>query len=253
MVEKDCVQYGSETFRIEVNELMQYPGLLDDDFDQEPCTSIDDERFDQIYPPQVQELSWRHWTPVSVAVETAQLLVTGPRTRVLDVGCGPGKFCLVAAALTDAHFTGIEQRGDLAAIARRAALKHWLTNVEIIHGNVTDFSFAGYDAFYLFNPFEENLFQRQKIDYSVPLSEALFKKYTHYVATQLGSRPIGTRAVTYAGSAGEIPACYDCEQALFGGDLKLWIKTRDYAPENERFELGVFPENAGHVRAVFAA
>lgn len=222
-----------------MNELIQYPGLLDDEFDEEPCASIEDERFDQIYPSKVQKLSWQHWTPVSVAVEAAKLLVTGPRTRVLDVGCGPGKFCLVAAALTDARFTGIEQRSDLVAIARRAALKHRATNVEIIHGNVIDFAFAGYDAFYLFNPFEENMFLRQKIDSSVLLSKALFKKYTRYVAVQLGNRPIGTRVVTYAGYADEIPACYDCEQALFGDDLKLWIKTRDYAPENERFGLGV--------------
>jgi SAM-dependent methyltransferase len=239
MVEKDYVQYGSETFRIEVNEPIQYPGLLDDEFDEEPCASIEDERFDQIYSSRVKELSWRHWTPVSVAVEAAKLLVTGPRTRVLDVGCGPGKFCLVAAALTDARFIGIEQRSDLVASARRAALKLRLTNVEIIHGNVTDFAFAAYDAFYLFNPFEENMFQQQKIDSSVPFSKALFKKYTSYVAVQLGNRPIGTRVVTYAGYADEIPACYDCAQALFGDDLKLWIKTRDYAPENEWFGLGV--------------
>ena len=230
---------GADAFPIEVKELIKYPSLLDEEFFDEPYGSIEDERFDQIYPSKVQKLSWRHWTPVAVAVEAAKLLVTGPRTRVLDVGCGPGKFCLVAAVLTDGRFTGIEQRSDLVAIARRAALKHRVTNVEIIHGNVTDFVFAGYDAFYLFNPFEENMFQRQKIDSSVPFSKALFKKYTSYVAVQLGNKPIGTRVVTYAGYADEIPACYDCEQALFGDDLKLWIKTRDYAPENERFGLGV--------------
>lgn len=222
---------GAEAFPIEVKELIKYAGLLDEEFFDEPPGSIEDERFDQIYPSKVRELSWRHWTPVSVAAEAAKLLVTGPRTRVLDVGCGPGKFCLVAAALKDARFTGIEQRGDLVAIARRAVLKHRLTNVEIIHGNVTDFAFAGYDAFYLYNPFEENMFQRQKIDSSVPLSAALFEKYTDYVAIQLRNRPIGTRVVTYAGCASEIPACYDCKQALIGDVLKLWIKTREYAPE----------------------
>jgi SAM-dependent methyltransferase len=232
MVEKDYVQHGSESFRIEVNELIQYLSLLDEEFFDEPCSSIEDEHFDQIYPSKIRELSSRHWTPVSVAVEAAKLLVRGPRTRVLDVGCGPGKFCLVAAALTDARFTGIEQRSDLVAIARRAALKNCLTNVEIIHGNVTDFAFTGYDAFYLYNPFEENMFQRQKIDSSVPLSKALFEKYSGYVADQLGNMPIGTRVVTYGGSASEIPACYDCKQALIGDALKLWIKTREFAPED---------------------
>jgi SAM-dependent methyltransferase len=212
-------------------ELIKYPVLLDEEFFDEPYGSIEDECFDQIYPSKVRALSWRHWTPVSVAVEAAKLLVTGTRTRVLDVGCGPGKFCLVAAALTNARVTGIEQRSDLVAIARRSALKHRLINVEIIHGNVTDFSFAGYDAFYLYNPFEENMFQRQKIDSLVPLSKALFEKYTGYVADQLGNRPIGTRVVTYAGSASEIPACYDCKQALIEDTLKLWIKMRECVPE----------------------
>jgi SAM-dependent methyltransferase len=74
----------------------------------------------------------------------------------LDIGCGPGKFCLVAATPTDGHFAGVEQRADLAAAARAAANVLGLTNIEIMHGNVTDIAFADYDAFYLFNPFEEN-------------------------------------------------------------------------------------------------
>ena len=41
-----------------------------------------------------------HWTPVHVARRAAQFLVTGPETRVLDVGSGPGKFCLVGALAT---------------------------------------------------------------------------------------------------------------------------------------------------------
>ena len=49
--------------------------------------------------------------------------------------------------------------------------------------------------------------------------------------------PIGTRAVTYAGYADEIPACYDCETALFGDELKLWIKRREYDADIERLGL----------------
>ena len=32
---------------------------------------------------------------------------------------------------------------------------------------------------------------------------------------------MGTRVVTYAGYADEIPACYDCELSLFRDELKL--------------------------------
>ena len=72
----------------------------------EDPTSVEDEKFDLIYPPQIRELSSLHWTPVAVAAEAAKLLVTAPGTRVLDIGCGPGKFCLVGASLTDGRFTG---------------------------------------------------------------------------------------------------------------------------------------------------
>jgi SAM-dependent methyltransferase len=179
----------------------------EDDFEDQDPWSIEDEKFDQIYPARIRKLSPLQWTPVSVAAEAAKLLVTVPGTRVLDIGCGPGKFCLVAAALTDSRFTGIEQRADLVTAARKAAATRQSANVEIIHGNVTEIAFADYDAFYLYNPFEENMASGHKIDSGVPLSPVLFKRYNNYVAAQLGSMPLGTRVVTYAGYADEIPAC----------------------------------------------
>jgi tRNA G46 methylase TrmB len=114
----------------------------EDDFEDQDPWSIEDEKFDQIYPARIRKLSPLQWTPVCVAAEAAKLLVTVPGTRVLDIGCGPGKFCLVAAALTDSRFTGIEQRADLVTAARKAAAMRQSANVEIIHGNVTEIAFA---------------------------------------------------------------------------------------------------------------
>jgi SAM-dependent methyltransferase len=211
----------------------------DEEFEGPEAFSIEDEKFDLIFPPKLRELSPVFWTPVAVAAEAAKLLVTTPRTRVLDIGCGPGKFCLVAASLTDGRFTGVEQRNDFVTAARKAAAALQLANVEFVHGNIMDVAFADYDAFYLFNPYEENLFNGRKIDHAIPLSPEWFKRYTSHVAAQLGARPIGTRVVTYMGYADDIPACYDCESALFGDDLKLWIKNRDYDPDIERLDLRV--------------
>jgi SAM-dependent methyltransferase len=207
--------------------------------------SIEDEKFDLIYPRQIRELSSTFWTPVAVAAEATNMLATAPKTRVLDIGCGPGKFCLVAASLRGGRFTGIEQREDLVAAARQAANDLGITNVEFIHGNLLDVVFAGHDAFYLFNPFEENLFDGHKIDRAVPLSPALFKRCTSHVSAQLGARPIGTRVVTYMGYANDIPACYKCEETLFGDDLKLWIKQREYEPDIERLGLNVSRSHRG--------
>ena len=201
----------------------------------ELCGSVEDDRFDQIFPSRVRKLSSLYWTPVAVAVHAAKLLVRRPGTRVLDIGCGPGKFCLVAAAITNGHFTGIEQRAYLVKAAKDAALKERLKNVEIIHGNVTDLSFSNYDAFYLYNPFAENMFRTQSIDKCVPLSADLYIKYVKYVAAELCAKPFGTVVVTYAGSALEVPSCYDCELSAFGRDLKLWVKARDATPDNAPF------------------
>jgi SAM-dependent methyltransferase len=207
-------------------------------FDEPEAVSVEDEKFDQIYSQKIRRLSSLHWTPVRIAAAAAELLVTKPGLRVLDLGCGPGKFCLVAASLTDGHFTGVEQREDLVRAAVEAAEQLKLDNVEFVHRNVVDVAFGDYDAFYVFNPFEENMFQGYKIDTAVPLSPALFKKYTTHVANQLGERPLGTPVVTYMGYADEIPGCYTCERTLFGDDLKLWVKTREYDPELESLRLG---------------
>ena len=217
----------------------------DVEFDNPVPFSIEDEKFDLIYPRQIREFSSLHWTPVAVAAEAAKLLVQAPGLRVLDIGCGPGKFSLVAASLTDGRFTGIEHRSDLVAAGRQAAADLGITNVEFVQGNVLDVAFADYDAFYLFNPFEENLLHGHKIDRLVPLSPELFKRYTNHVSAQLGVRPIGTRVVTYMGYADDIPACYSCEEALFGDDLKLWIKQRECEPDIERLGLNVSRSHRG--------
>lgn len=171
--------------------------------------------------------------------------MTGPGTRILDLGCGPGKFCLAAAALHEADFAGVEQRADLVAAARAAAAALELANVEFIHGSVTDISFADYDAFYLYNPFAENMFRGHRIDSAVSLSPELFERYTRHVAVELGARPLGTRVVTYSGYADEIPSCYDCETALFHDDLKFWIKKRECDPVLESLGLGASRSHRG--------
>lgn len=221
-----------------------FSGRRDSDLEDPEGFSIEDEKFDQIYPPQIRKLSSLFWTPVAVAAEAAKWFTTTPGLRVLDLGCGAGKFCLVAASLADGRFTGVEQRAELVAAARQAAADLHLPEVEFLHANLMELSFADYDAFYLFNPFEENM-HGHKIDRAIPLSTELFKRYTSYVAEQLGQRPLGTRVVTYMGYADDIPACYDCEATRFGDDLKLWIKTREHDPALERLGLRVSRSHRG--------
>src|SRR4029077_8901586 len=63
-----------------------------------------DDEFDSAYDKQIRELSEQHWTPLWVAARVAHLLTRSGATRVLDVGSGAGKFCIVGALSTDAEF-----------------------------------------------------------------------------------------------------------------------------------------------------
>lgn len=190
--------------------------------------SIEDDSFDSLYPKEVREISPWHWTPAEVARKAASLLVTKAGTRVLDVGCGPGKFCVIGAATTKGVFTGIEQRGELVGIARDLIDRSGIPRVQIVHGNITAVDFADYDAFYIFNPFEENVRQAYQIDATVELKVQLYDIYTRYVSAQLSELPVGARVVTYAGQCDEIPQGYECHRTAFGGQLKLWVHTRRY-------------------------
>lgn len=168
--------------------------------------SLRDGEFDLIYPPEVRAASQRHWTPASIASRAAKFLVTKPGTRVLDIGCGPGKFCIVGALSTPGHFTGVDQRQRLVQVARMALSRAKITNARFIQANIMEVDFSLYDAFYLFNPFAENLLAFDKIDDSVQLSSELYRHYTDYVARQLAVAPLGTRLATYWNT--EVPVGY---------------------------------------------
>ncbi len=195
------------------------------DLDAEFLHLLEDQEFDGIYPAEIQGLSYRQWTPVKVCRKAAQMLAPHPDFRVLDVGCGPGKFCAVGAAATGAHFTGVEQRERLVKIARHMIRRYKIARVQILHANIMDVGFGGFDSIYLFNPFQENLLDDAlRIDFAVPLEPALYQEYNAYVKAQLEQMPPGTRVATYWGLAEEIPASYECEETAFEGLLKLWIK-----------------------------
>lgn len=189
-----------------------------------------DEAFDQQLPPDLQVRASVHFTPVHIARRAAELLAPEAGMSVLDVGSGAGKFCLAAAqAVPSAAFVGVEYRGRLVRLARRLASQVALANVAFIHGDAFDLDWAQYDAFYLFNPFGEQLLANTFIlDRTVDLDPAKFVVYVSGVRHRLSCARIGTRVVTYHGYGAPAPLGYELVHREPNGSdsLELWVKTR---------------------------
>lgn len=186
--------------------------------------NVDDDDFNAIYPEWVRKHARRHWTSVSVAKQAAEYLVNKPGTRVLDIGSGPGKFCMVGASYTKGHFTGVEQRYGLFELSKKLSRCYRIPNVNFIHANITSVKLTEYDAFYFYNSFHENIDRSAKIDDTVNVSVELYSLYHQYVYEQLSLALKGTRLVTYWSSLKEIPSNYQLEYSFCDGLLKFWKK-----------------------------
>lgn len=185
---------------------------------------VADEEFNAIYPEWVRTLARRHWTPIEVSIKVAEFLVDKPETKVLDIGSGPGKFCMVGATYTKGHFTGVEQRYGLVDLSKKLARAYRIQNIDFIHANITSIKFKEYDAFYFYNSFHENIDLTAKIDDTVNSNTELYNLYHQYVYEQLSLAPVGTRLATYWSAKKEIPSSYQVKYSFRDGLLLFWEK-----------------------------
>jgi hypothetical protein len=158
-------------------------------------------------------------------MRAARLLADIPGRRLLDVGSGVGKFCIVAAASVRATVIGVEHRRHLVEIAEGAAARLGV-EVTFISGTLDDCDPRDVDGVYLFNPFAENLSPPEDhLDESVELSEERFWRDIESMERFLRSAPVGTRVVTYCGWGGAMPAEYHLAlREARAGTLELWVK-----------------------------
>jgi SAM-dependent methyltransferase len=183
-----------------------------------------DAAFDELYPEHIQVLSAMHWTSVDIARRAGAFLAV-PNARVLDIGSGVGKFCLIAGFLhPETTFYGIEQRKELYTFAAIAREEIGLLNVHFIHGNLTALDFSGYDHFYCYNPFYENIEPDSRIDFSVNTSFELYHLYSRFVYEMLEGKPPETRLVTFHCTDSQVPRGYTLVNNSYSRALKMWIK-----------------------------
>jgi hypothetical protein len=185
---------------------------------------LSDAELDQVFPDELRERSELHWTPVAVAIRAAELLAPSPELRVLDVGAGVGKVCLVGAILTGAMWWGVEQDGVLVAAANRAA---WALDIDrrtrFVHGDGSRLAWDEFDAFYFYNPFTTLMLAPHASPF---LRYATIQGTLRRIEQRLATARVGARVVTYHGFGGKLPAGYRLiSREPAGGDaLELWIR-----------------------------
>jgi len=161
---------------------------------------ISDQLFDRLFPSSQRLRSAVHWTPIDVALRACALLAPLPSSRVLDIGAGVGKVCLVGALMMQGRWFGIEHDADMGAAlaaARRLGVGQRAT---FTIGDVSTVAWAAFDAFYLFNPFAEGLFRNQPD----PLTRReIYVTNIERVRRGLEGTSPGTRVVTFHGFGGD--------------------------------------------------
>jgi len=193
-----------------------------------PLGDLSDVAFDELLPPLARAKSSQYWSPLCVARRVALLFSELGSRRVLDVGCGPGKFCIAAAfACPELEFCGVEQRAGLVEAATDLALRLNLRNVQFSVGDALLAPWHTFDGFYFFNPFSENVFgDRDRFDDEMNLSTMRFGSELLRVESLLSRARMGTVLVTYHGLTGPIPSSYElvAEETAGSDWLRTWVQ-----------------------------
>ena len=203
--------------------MLNVPSLLKD---LRAGRSVPDRKFDELYPPEVRVHSKIHFTPVRVALRALDWVGFDAGLRVLDVGSGCGKFCLIFAAASRGKVTGIEQRPFLHEVAVAASERLGLTNTTFLCGRMEDLDWKEFNTFYFFNPFYERIAFRKGIDDRTPPHATIFFEHLRAVKDKLAGAKSGARILTYHGLGGRLPSDWVLirSEAIGTDELQMWVK-----------------------------
>lgn len=185
---------------------------------------LTDEGFNKQLPEYLQNIAKVHFTPLIVAISATDWLTQDGKKNILDIGAGVGKFCIAGAAHSDSVFTGIEHRPSLVKLANSLIDYYGIHNAKVLEKNLLYYKFDAFNAFYMYNPFYENLVHNKRLNNEVPLSVMLHRNYIDHTREELKRTEPGTRVVTYHGENLEIPSVFEKVKESFDGLLKFWIR-----------------------------
>jgi SAM-dependent methyltransferase len=182
-----------------------------------------DRAFDALVPDEWRHMSQTHWTPFDVAIRATALLCPAAGTRVLDVGAGIGKVCILGAMAAGGTWCGVEQHARFVDAARTLARAFGVSErTRFLHGDALSIDWREFDAIYLYNPFEFPLFPGTaggSIDGRVQVAR---------VQDRLAALPDQVRVVTFHGFGGVMPGSYELvyqeRMPGVGLDLVLWVQ-----------------------------
>lgn len=174
-------------------------------------TSTNDAAFEQFLPVELRRVSFLFWTPLSVARQVAQWLNELGIASVVDLGSGAGKFCVATALSTRCSFIGIEHRPHLVKAARNLALSFGLQErVKFIEGSLGDLTIPVASAYYLYNPFGENIHAiDERLGDDVEHSQVRYERDVYCVEQLFAQAPEGTCVIVYRDFGGQLPKQYN--------------------------------------------
>jgi SAM-dependent methyltransferase len=189
-----------------------------------------DRAFDIFLPEDLGKLSADQWTPLEVAVAAASWLHEFDVRRVVDIGSGPGKFCIDAALAGDCEFVGLEQNSRFVAVARSLARLFGVQNrVRFVQGLLGEIVVPEADAYYLYNPFAQHLWMPSDAHGTGVTPN--YERYRRDVMTaqdMLRHARMGTVVITYNGFGGLMPSSFEpCRvDRELPCVLRMWRKLR---------------------------
>lgn len=188
--------------------------------------------FEKRLPRKYQEMSGRHWSGDD-AIFAASEFLCQYGSRVLDIGSGVGKFCILGASrYPDFVFTGVEKREDLVQVSNKQMQEFDIENCIFKNCDIREVDFSQYDSFYFFNSFLELIDNSCIMDEKSEVSEQEYFALNEYLFSALGNTKAGTRLVIYHGSDAIIPTSFKLVDTKLSNLLKFYIKEDEFIQQD---------------------